>query len=72
MKNIEIIALIQKLRRLQKANAPKSERLEVFNRIPQRFKIKICLGCGGDYADCDCPAGSAERLRKDSEIADLL
>jgi len=72
LSSVEVIHLIQELRRLEKAKASKEERWEVFNKIPGEFKIKICLGCGGDYENCDCPAGSAERLRSNTEIAGLL
>ena len=72
LNNVEVIHLIQELKRLEKEDAPKKKREEAFNRIPKEFRIKVCLGCGGDYDDCDCPAGSSERLRNEDRIAELL
>jgi hypothetical protein len=72
LSNVEVIHLIQELKRMEKAGDPKSWREGIFRQIPKEFKIKICLGCGEDYDDCDCPAGSAENLRNEDEIAKLL
>ena len=72
--NVEIIHLIQELKRMEKANDPKSWRTGIFNKIPAEFKTTVCLGCGARYedSDCGCPAGSAENLRNSSEITELL
>ena len=72
LNNVEVTNLIQELKRLEKAEASREERTEVFNKIPQEFKVKICLGCGRDYYDCDCPAGSSESLKNEDEITELL
>lgn len=72
LSNVEVIHLIQELKRMEKDNSPKLWREGIFRQIPVEFKVKICLGCQGDYGDCDCPAGSAEYLRKDDEITKIL
>ena len=74
MSNVEVTHLIQELKRLEKEEAPKGMRTEVFNRIPKEFKVTVCLGCGRRYEDrdCGCPAGSAENLRSSNEITKLL
>lgn len=74
LNNVEVIDLIQELKRLEKEEAPKKKRTEIFNQIPAEFKVTVCLGCGKRYEDrdCGCPAGSAENLRNESEILGLL
>ena len=72
LSNVEVIHLIQELKRMEADSSPKSWRENIFRQIPDEFKITVCLGCGGDYDDCDCPAGSVEYLRGDDKIAELL
>ena len=72
LNNIEVINLIQELKRLEKEKASKEERTKIFNRIPEEFKVTVCLGCGESYDDCDCPCGCSERLRNETEILGLL
>lgn len=74
MSNTEAIKLIQKLKALEAASAPKEKRTKVFNKIPTKFKVTVCLGCGKRYEDsnCDCPAGSSQQLRSTLEIRKLL
>jgi len=74
LSNVEITHLIQELKCLEAEGAPKKEREEIFNKIPTEFKVTVCLGCGKRYedSDCGCPAGSAENLRNENEIAELL
>ena len=57
---------------MEKAEDPKSWRENIFRQIPDEFKIRICLGCGEGYYDCDCPAGSSEHLRNSEEITAIL
>lgn len=74
MSNIETIKLIQELKTLEAISAPKEEREKVFNKIPAKFKVTICLGCGKRYEDrdCDCPAGSSQQLRSTQEIQKII
>jgi len=74
LSNVEVIHLIQELKRMEKAEDPKSWREGIFRQIPKEFKVTVCLGCGKRYEDrdCGCPAGSAENLRSSSEITKLL
>lgn len=70
----KIKQLISILKKLERIKASKKTRTKIFNQIPKEFKVIICLGCGKRYEDkdCGCPAGSAENLRSDSEIINLL
>lgn len=74
LSNIEIIHLIQELKRMEKAEDPKSWRENIFRQIPKEFKFTVCLGCGRRYEDrdCGCLAGSAENLRSSEEITGIL
>lgn len=74
LNNVEVIHLIQELKRMEQAEEPKCCRSKIFNQIPKEFKVTVCLGCGRRYEDrdCGCPAGSAQNLREDDEITKLL
>lgn len=74
LSNVEVIHLIQELKRMEEAEEPHCCRSKIFRQIPAEFKVTVCLGCGRRYedSDCGCPAGSAENLRNDSEIAEIL
>lgn len=72
--NVEVIHLIQELKQMEKAEEPKCCRSKIFRQIPKEFIVTVCLGCGKRYesSDCGCPAGSAENLRNEDEIAKIL
>lgn len=73
LSNVEVIHLIQVLKRMEKEKISKEERTKIFNQIPGEFKVTICLGCGQPMVrDCGCPAGSAENLRSKDGIAGIL
>lgn len=74
LSNVEVIHLIQELERMEKAGEPKCCRSKIFRQIPEDFIVTVCLGCGKRYesSDCGCPAGSAQNLRNEDEITEIL
>lgn len=74
LSNVEVIHLIQELKRMEKAKESKCCRSKIFRQIPKEFIVTVCLGCGKRYEDrdCGCPAGSAENLRDATEITKIL